>query len=87
MCSTAGTLVPLSNQSFSPLYTCKSLTGVKQEMNQRENNQSRDNSWLKYGCQVWITERDEVALFDTIQAALMHTAHKSDVQPKQKIDA
>lgn len=56
-------------------------------MNQRENNQSRDNSWLKYGCQVWITEPDEVALFDAIQAALMHTAHKSDVQPKQKIDA
>lgn len=32
-------------------------------------------------------ERDEVALFEAIQAALMQTAHKSDVQTKQKIDA
>lgn len=80
-------LVPLSNLSFSPLCTFKLLTGVKQEINQCENNQSRDNSGVKYGCQVWIAERDEVALFEAIQATLTQTAHKSDVQPKQKIDA
>lgn len=33
-----------------------------------------------------MTERDEVDLFDAVQAAFTQTAHKSNVQPKQEID-
>lgn len=80
-------LLPLSNRRFPCLYTFKLLTGVKQEISQCENNQSRDKSLLKYRRQVWITERDEVVPFDAVQLALTQTAHNSNVQPKQKNDA
>lgn len=35
---------------------------------------------------MWIAERDEVDLFDAVQTAFTQTAHKSNVQLKQKID-